>query len=81
MRYGTLPVVRATGGLDDTVTDETGFKFWGYNGWEMLLALRFALGVYRDSPVRWRRMREAAMQADFSWTQSAAAYRDLYARL
>jgi starch synthase len=81
MRYGTLPVVRATGGLDDTVTDETGFKFWGYNGWEMLLALRFALGVYRDGPVRWRRMREAAMQADFSWTQSGAAYRDLYARL
>jgi len=81
MRYGTLPVVRATGGLDDTVSDETGFKFWGYNGWEMLMALRFALGVHRDSPTRWLRMRQAAMTADFSWTQSAAAYRKLYERL
>ena len=53
MRYGSLPVVRATGGLDDTVTgtpkeEANGFKFWRYNGWDMKEALYYALGVYKN---------------------------------
>jgi len=53
MRYGTLPVVRATGGLEDTVVgyplaDSTGFKFWGYDGWSMLDAIRCSIDVYKD---------------------------------
>jgi starch synthase len=81
LRYATLPVVRATGGLDDTIDGETGFKFWGYNGQELLAALRYALSVYRDDRTRWDRMRVTAMQRDFSWDRSAKQYVDLFQRL
>ncbi len=80
LRYGTLPVVRATGGLDDTIDGETGFKFWGYSGQEMLGAIRYGLGVYTDKS-RWLNMVETAMSRRFSWDQSAAEYADLYARI
>lgn len=80
LRYGTLPVVRATGGLDDTIDAETGFKFWGFSGLEMLLAIRYALQVYQDRS-RWTQMMQTAMQRDFSWTQAAGKYRDLYRQL
>lgn len=80
LRYGTLPIVRATGGLDDTIDGETGFKFWGFSGIEMLLAIRHALQVYQDRP-RWTQMMKTAMQRNFSWTKAAGEYRDLYRRL
>ncbi|MGA7412842.1 MAG: glycogen synthase GlgA [Bryobacteraceae bacterium] len=79
LRYGTLPVVRATGGLEDTVDDDTGFKFWGFAGHELLWCVRFALSVY-GTP-RWERMTEAAMLRDFSWGKSAKEYIELYRRL
>jgi starch synthase len=79
MRYGTLPVVRATGGLDDTVDADTGFKFWGDNAQELLDCLRAALQVY-GTP-RWTHMMDTAMQRDFSWNVAAREYMRMYRRL
>jgi starch synthase len=79
MHYGTLPIVRATGGLDDTVDGDTGFKFWGDNPQELLDCIRAALPVY-GTP-RWTEMMDMAMQRDFSWKVSAAEYSRLYRRL
>ena len=80
LRYGTVPVVRATGGLDDTIDDETGFKFREYTGVALLGAIRQALGVYRE-PAQWQRMVRKGMTRDFSWHASAAEYSGLYRRL
>ena len=80
LRYGTLPVVRATGGLNDTVDGETGFKFWGYTGREMIAALEYALATYQNRE-RWLTMVTAAMSRDFSWPQQAAQYLTLYREL
>lgn len=86
MRYGSLPLVRETGGLADTVENYdngpadrgTGFVF----NWEqpnaVLNTLRWALDVFRHRPEAWRRMQQRAMQRDFSWDSSAAAYIDVY---
>jgi starch synthase len=79
MRYGTLPVVRATGGLYDTVDADTGFKFQGDNPQELLDCIRRALQVY-GTP-RWTQMMDAAMQRDFSWNVAAREYIRLYRRL
>ncbi|HZQ51987.1 MAG TPA: glycogen synthase GlgA [Bryobacteraceae bacterium] len=76
LRYGTLPLVRATGGLEDTVDGNTGFKFWGANSHDLLECIRAALRVY-GTP-RWREMMRAAMQRSFSWSASAAEYSKLY---
>ncbi len=80
MRYGTVPVVRATGGLADTVRDVqsttgpgTGFVFEGYTASAMLAALHAALATFDDRP-RWAAIQHAGMTQDFSWTASAAAY-------
>ena len=83
MRYGSLPVVRATGGLDDTVTgtpkeEANGFKFWRYNGWDMKEALYYALGVYKNDHKGFEHMQKNAMTTDFSWKVSAKKYMDLY---
>ena len=85
MRYGTLPIVRATGGLDNTVVgypldNSTGFKFWGYDGWRMKEAIECALGVYKDR-YTFNAMRHSAMSADFSWKKSAQQYLELYKSL
>ena len=85
MRYGSLPIVRATGGLEDTVTgypldNSTGFKFWGYDGWAMKDAINCALHVYKDK-YTFNAMRRSAMNADFSWKESAKKYLDLYKSL
>ncbi len=82
LRYGTIPVVRATGGLADTVdpytpTSGTGFQFETYAGADMLDALDRARAVYRDAPA-WDRLVKRAMQADFSWPAAAARYETLY---
>ena len=85
LRYGTLPVVRAVGGLDDTIEAcdgrtgrGTGFKFHEYSGPALLRAIREALAVYQDKTA-WRRLQANAMAMDFSWNVSAAAYGRLYA--
>ena len=81
LRYGTLPVVRATGGLEDTIDPDTGFKFWEYNGWAMLGAINAALSVYWNDRDRWTIMMQEAMSRDFSWHHSAVEYSRLYRRL
>jgi len=85
MRYGSLPIVRATGGLDNTIVgyplnDSTGFKFWNYNGWSMKDAIVCALHVYKDKYTL-NAMRESAMKADFSWKESSKKYLELYKNL
>ncbi|MCD8377321.1 MAG: glycogen synthase [Candidatus Gastranaerophilales bacterium] len=85
MHYGSLPIVRATGGLDNTVVgypldNSTGFKFWDYDGWRMIEAINCAIGVYRDKYTL-NAMRKSAMEADFSWKKSSLQYLDLYKSL
>lgn len=80
LRYGTIPIVRATGGLDDTIDEETGFKFREYSGLALLEAIRAALAAYRDKK-SWREMMANGMKKNFSWDASAAEYSALYRRL
>jgi starch synthase len=86
LRYGTVPVVRAVGGLEDTVEDfdgwrrGTGFKFRDYTPQAMLLALRRALDAYRDARA-WRGLVERGMAQDNSWARSADRYEALYRQL
>jgi len=84
LRYGTVPVVRATGGLDDTIEPfdpasgrGTGFKFSEYTGPALLAALHEALAVYADKAA-WRRLQANGMAKDFSWKASALEYGRLY---
>ena len=88
MRYGTLPLVRQTGGLADSVKpynrytgEGTGFGFSNFNAHEFLFTLRAACRLYREEPEIWRGLQEQAMAADFSWKASAAQYRKLYRSL
>jgi starch synthase len=80
LRYGTVPVVRATGGLDDTIDEGTGFKFAEYSGRALLGSAGAAIEAYADQP-RWSELVRRGMQKDFSWKRSAAAYSELYSRL
>jgi starch synthase len=84
LRYGTIPVVRKTGGLADTVADYTenpskgtGFCFSGYTSAEMLEAIGRAVATYSD-PVRWEELCVRAMSQDWSWDRSAEEYIRLY---
>jgi starch synthase len=80
LRYGTVPVVRATGGLNDTIGEGVGFKFVEYSGQALLQAVRAAVSAYSDPDV-WRELMRRGMEQDFSWKTSAAAYSGLYRRL
>jgi starch synthase len=80
LRYGTVPVVRATGGLDDTIEDGTGFKFKDYSAEALLGALQAATRAYEDGE-GWQEMMRRGMRKDFSWNPSAAAYSALYRQL
>jgi starch synthase len=80
LRYGTLPLVRATGGLDDTIGEGTGFKFWGYTGHELYECILGALKVYADRE-QWAGMVQQAMREDFSWDVAAREYSALYRKL
>ena len=81
MRYGCIPVVRAVGGLHDTVTDgETGFVFIKPKLKDFIATLKRALHMYNDREV-WLKMQKNGMSQDFSWTKSALKYFDLYQRL
>jgi starch synthase len=77
LKYGTVPVVRATGGLDDTIDKDTGFKFRDYSGDALLESVRLALKAFRNKDDWTRRMRRC-MQKDFSWKASAGEYVELY---
>ena len=88
MRYGTLPVVRETGGLMDSVEaynqytgDGTGFRFANINGDEMADVLLNACEVFWTQPEVWRHLQENAMAEDFSWHKAANDYLDMYHEL
>lgn len=85
LRYGTVPIVRETGGLKDTVepyneyeNTGTGFSFANYNAHEMLATLRYAMKVYRTDRKAWNALALRGMQQDFSWESSAREYEALY---
>ncbi len=84
LKYGTIPIVRATGGLDDTITDYdpstgmgNGFKFVRYDSRDFLSQIRKAIDFYVQ-PEHWTRLIRNAMHSDFSWQRSAEAYLQLY---
>jgi starch synthase len=84
LRYGTVPIVRATGGLDDSIEQYnsatgagTGFKFAEYNAQALLKSVRQALALYR-TPDAWQKLRIAGMSKDYSWRASAKEYADVY---
>jgi len=84
LRYGTVPIVRATGGLDDTVQrfvartqQGTGFKFENYDGTSLLECVRSALKAFRDEKA-WRVLQVNGMSKDYSWKISASAYVTVY---
>jgi len=86
LKYGTVPIVRATGGLDETIEPwdartgkGTGFKFHEYNGESLLLTLKAALQAYRDE-ASWQVLLRNGMAKDFSWSASAKEYVKVYER-
>ena len=85
LRYGTIPIVRETGGLRDTVEPYneyekkgTGFSFANYNAHEMMASVRYAERIYYDDKRSWRGIINRAMKKDFSWKSSALQYQELY---
>ena len=85
LKYGTVPVVRATGGLEDTIDEQpagggNGFKFWGYDSAGLMDAIERALGTFRNKN-EWTRMMRRGMSADFSWEKPAHEYVRMYERV
>ncbi len=85
LRYGTVPIVRETGGLKDTVepyneyeSTGTGFSFVNYNAHEMLSTIRYAERIYYDKKREWNKIIDRGMAADFSWKKSAMKYQEMY---
>ena len=85
LRYGTVPIVRETGGLKDTVqpyneyeSTGTGFSFKNYNAHEMLETIRYAEHIYYDKKREWNKIIDRGMAADFSWHVSANKYQEMY---
>lgn len=82
MRYGSVPVVRATGGLKDTVKEgDNGFLFNRYASTVMLTGLQRAIKMYQTQPKHWQKLMQHGMTADYSWKASAKLYSELYKRL
>ncbi len=88
LRYGTVPMVRETGGLKDTVIPfnefegvGTGFSFTNYNAHEMLDTIRYAKHVFYEQKEAWNKIIERAMTTDYSWNASAVKYQELYDEL
>lgn len=86
MRYGTIPLVRETGGLKDTVTPYfegtgSGFTFANYSAGDMLSVIQQACGLYRHDKKNWTEMMRRDMLTDFSWNNSAEKYLDVYQSL
>ena len=88
MRYGTVPIVRETGGLKDTVLPYNeltgtgnGFSFTNYNAHELLYAVQQAVRIYQEDKLAWDNIRQNAMKSDFSWDRSANAYIEIYESL
>jgi len=88
LRYGTVPIVRETGGLRDTVLsyneytkEGNGFTFLNYNAHDMLHVIKRALSYYKDQPEVIKELRIRGMQGDYSWTNSAGKYVKLYEQI
>ena len=88
LRYGTVPIVRETGGLKDTVqpyneyeSTGNGFSFTNYNAHDMMEVIRYAKHIYYDRRREWNKIIDRGMAADFSWKVSARRYEDLYRML
>lgn len=88
LRYGTVPIVRETGGLKDTVwpyneyeSTGTGFSFANYNAHEMFNTVKYAYYVFNEKKREWNKLIDRGMAADFSWDTSAQKYAELYNRL
>jgi starch synthase len=81
MRYASLPIVRTTGGLKDTVNARVGFTFKKFNSAEFYKTLTRALGVYYKKPKIWRQLQANGLKQDFSWKKSAKEYLKLYRKL
>ena len=88
MRYGTIPVVHATGGLKDTVPgadengqDGLGFTFQSYNGDDFMASLKRALHLYRDNPDAFKALQKKDMEQDFSWNVPAGRYMELFQKM
>ena len=87
LAYGTVPIVRETGGLKDTIKsyneftgEGNGFSFNAYNAQDMLYTIKRAIGFFSDKDV-WKKLVKRAMKEDFSWEESAKKYIDLYEQL
>ncbi|MEQ8155700.1 MAG: glycogen synthase GlgA [Clostridiaceae bacterium] len=87
LRYGTVPIVRETGGLKDTVIpynectgEGDGFSFMNYSSWELMNTIEYALKCYKDKKV-WNKIIESAMKKENSWIKSAETYKNLYLEL
>jgi starch synthase len=88
LRYGTVPIVRETGGLKDTVLPYneyegtgTGFSFQNYNAHEMLSIINYAKKTFNSKKREWNKIIERGMGKDYSWKNSAKKYESLYNRL
>ncbi len=88
LRYGSIPIVRETGGLKDTVTpyneyDNTGngFSFTNFNAHDMMNLIRYAVSVYRNNRTNWNKLVRRAMKGKFSWDSAAENYIDIYNQL
>ncbi len=81
MRYGTLPLVRETGGLKDTVDNSKGFSFITFNADDMKYTLDCSLDVWFNKPDEWQAKQSQAMNADYSWPASAKIYKELYEQM
>ena len=85
LKYGSLPIVRETGGLKDTVQPYneydgtgTGFSFANYDARELLNTINYSKQIYFDRRDEWQKMMKRAMEQDYSWDQSAKIYEQLY---
>lgn len=88
LRYGTIPIVRETGGLKDTViayneyeSTGTGFSFANYNAHEMLNTIRYAKYIFQNKKREWNKMISRCLLTDYSWEKSAKKYEELYRSL
>ncbi len=88
LKYGTIPIVRETGGLVDTVEpyneylkSGNGFSFTNFNAHDMMHVIRYAMHLYYHNPKSWNLLINNAMSSDFSWKQSAKTYRKVYKNL
>jgi len=81
MRYGTVTIARATGGLEETVDERVGFKFKKFLSSEFYKTLKLAIDIYHKNPEKWAKLRENCMKKDFSWNKSAKEYLKLYKKI